>query len=363
MLTTDSHKEADRLITVCNSCRYCEGLCAVFPAIEARRTFSAGDINYLANLCHGCGACYYDCQFSPPHEFNVNVPRVFARVRADSYQDYAWPRFLSPLFTRNGLFISVFAALSVAAFILAFVAAHDRSVLWSAQLGPGAFYRLMPHNAMVWLFGGAFLYAIIAIALGLRAFWRDIPDLQNSATPRSLWQAMKDTAQLRYLDGGGVGCMNEGERPTDNRRLFHHLTLYGFLLCIASTSAATVYHYVLNYPAPYAWYAAPVLLGTSGGLGMIIGAGGLLAAKWARDPMLVEQSRYGMDVAFIAMLFLTALTGLALLVCRETFAMPLLLSLHLGVVFAFFVTLPYSNFVHGLYRFIALVRYAQDRKS
>ena len=57
--------EADRLMTVCNSCRYCEGLCAVFPAMEMRRSFSDGDLNYLANLCHACGACYVDCQFSP----------------------------------------------------------------------------------------------------------------------------------------------------------------------------------------------------------------------------------------------------------------------------------------------------------
>jgi citrate/tricarballylate utilization protein len=83
--------EADRLMTVCNSCRYCEGLCAVFPAMEMRRAFSDGDLNYLANLCHGCGACYVDCQFSPPHEFNVNVPQTLAIARAESYAAYAWP--------------------------------------------------------------------------------------------------------------------------------------------------------------------------------------------------------------------------------------------------------------------------------
>jgi citrate/tricarballylate utilization protein len=72
MHATSTLAEADRLMTVCNSCRYCEGLCAVFPAMEMRRAFSDGDLNYLANLCHSCGACYVDCQFSPPHEFDVN---------------------------------------------------------------------------------------------------------------------------------------------------------------------------------------------------------------------------------------------------------------------------------------------------
>ena len=115
-------EEADRLMTVCNSCRYCEGLCAVFPAMEMRRAFSDGDLNYFANLCHGCGACYTDCQFSPPHEFNVNVPQTLAIARADSYAAYAWPRAFSGLFARNGLSISIIAALSVAAFIFGFAA-------------------------------------------------------------------------------------------------------------------------------------------------------------------------------------------------------------------------------------------------
>ena len=94
---TETLTEVSRLMTVCNSCRYCEGLCAVFPAMIMRRNFPDGDLNYLANLCHGCGACFYDCQFSPPHEFNVNVPKVMAQARGESYQAYAWPGALSGL--------------------------------------------------------------------------------------------------------------------------------------------------------------------------------------------------------------------------------------------------------------------------
>ena len=355
--------EADRLMTVCNSCRYCEGLCAVFPAMEIRRAFSDGDLNYFANLCHACGACYTDCQFSPPHEFNVNVPQTLAALRTESWAAYAWPRAFAGLFARNGLAISIIAAVSVAAFIFGFAAFTDRAVLIGVHTGPGAFYALMPHNAMAGLFGTALLYAVLALVMGLRAFWHDIGEpFGTLAEPPSLWQAMKDAGQLRYLDGGGVGCFNDDERPTDRRRIYHHLTFYGFLLCFASTSVATLYHYFLAREAPYAWWDLPVVLGTLGGIGLVIGPVGLLVEKSKRDPALVDANSSGMDAAFTLMLFLTGLTGLALLFGRETAAMGPLLALHLGVVFALFVTMPYGKFVHGLYRYAALVRYAHERR-
>jgi citrate/tricarballylate utilization protein len=360
---TKTLTEADRLMTVCNSCRYCEGLCAVFPAMEMRRAFSDGDLNYLANLCHSCGACYSDCQFSPPHEFDVNVPKTLAIARGDSYAAYAWPRVFSGLFARNGVAISVIAAFCVAAFIFGFAALTDRQVLYGIHTGPGAFYALMPHNAMAALFGAAFLYAILALLMGVRAFWRDIGEPIGMRTDQgSIWQAIRDAGELRYLDGGGVGCFNEDDEPTDRRKIYHHLTFYGFLLCFAATCVATLYHYLLAREAPYAWWDLPVVLGTLGGIGLLIGSLGLLAARWQRDPVLADQGRIGIDVAFILMLFLTSLTGLVLLLLRETAAMGPLLALHLGVVFALFITMPYGKFVHGIYHFVALVRYARERK-
>jgi citrate/tricarballylate utilization protein len=354
--------EADRLMTVCNACRYCEGLCAVFPAMEMRRAFADGDLNYLANLCHGCGACYYGCQFSPPHEFNVNVPKVLAIVRNDSYRSFAWPAVFAPLFERNGLAISVATALSVALFIGGFVYASDPAVLFGSHVGPGAFYRLMPHNAMVLLFGIAFLYALVAMGVGAHMFWRSIGQPIQLGGGGALWDASKDAGELRYLDGGENGCYRENEHPNDRRRSYHHLTFYGFLLCFASTSVATAYHYFLGRVAPYPWWDLPVVLGTVGGVGLLIGPAGLLLDKFKRDPDLLDQSRLGMATAFTVMLFLTSLTGLALLFFRETAAMGILLAVHLGVVFALFVTLPYSKFVHGIYRWVALLRYAKERR-
>jgi citrate/tricarballylate utilization protein len=359
---TKALAEADRLMTVCNSCRYCEGLCAVFPAMELRRSFGDGDLDYLANLCHSCGACYVDCQFSPPHEFNVNVPRVLAEVRGDSYETYAWPRAFAPLFQRNGVAVSLICAASVAAFVLGFAAWHDALVLFAVSTGPGAFYKIMPHNTMALLFGTAFGYAILAITMSARNFWRAIgPAPAGGHASLSIWQAMKDAGRLRYLDGAGAGCdVNDNAAP-DRRRTYHHMTFYGFLLCFAATSMGTLYHYLLGRVAPYPWYDLPVVLGSLGGLGLLIGPFGLWRENNRRDADVQSDKRQGMEQAFLVMLFLTSLTGFALLFVRATPLLGVTLAVHLGVVMALFLTLPYGKFVHGIYRFLALVRAAQER--
>jgi citrate/tricarballylate utilization protein len=70
-----------------------------------------------------------------------------------------------------------------------------------------------------------------------------------------------------------------------------------------------------------------------------------------------------MNVAFLLMLLLVSVTGLLLLILRDTGAMGILLATHLGFVLGLFFTFPYGKFVHGLYRFLALVKYAGERRS
>ncbi len=129
--------EAERLMTICNACRYCEGHCAVFPAMEMRLAFAAADLNYLANLCHDCGACYHHCQYAPPHEFAVNVPRVFAELRAETWQDYAWPAFLAGAFAKNGLATGLVTAASLALTVLLTLLLVEPAILLAAACGRG----------------------------------------------------------------------------------------------------------------------------------------------------------------------------------------------------------------------------------
>ena len=54
---------------------------------------------------------------------------------------------------------------------------------------------------------------------------------------------------------------------------------------------------------------------------------------------------------------------LLLLVLRHTGAMGILLAIHLGLVLSFFLALPYSKMVHGVYRGIALYRSAREKRT
>ena len=135
------------------------------------------------------------------------------------YAAYAWPRALSGLFARNGLVISVIAALSVAAFIFGFAAVNDRAVLYGVHTGPGAFYKLMPHNAMAALFGAAFLYAIVALVMSVRAFWRDIGEpVGGHANAGSIWQAIRDAASCAIsMAAASAASTTTSSRPTAAR--------------------------------------------------------------------------------------------------------------------------------------------------
>src|SRR5437762_7104222 len=146
-------------MNICNACRYCEGYCAVFPAMELRRTFTNGDMQYLANLCFDCRACLYACQFAPPHPFGVNIPRAMAEIRAETYKRYTWPRALAPLLDRNlEAILGVVAASIVAVLVLlSFTANPGRLV--QAQVGPGAFYVIAPYAGLVIIMSAIVIYA------------------------------------------------------------------------------------------------------------------------------------------------------------------------------------------------------------
>ena len=360
---TSPEAEVARQMQICNACRYCEGFCAVFPAMTRRLEFGKADIHYLANLCHNCGACLHACQYAPPHEFAVNVPQAMAKVRVQTYADYAWPPALGKLYQRNGLTLSLALAAGLAIFLLLALALNG--TLWGGDL-QGNFYKLFPHNLLVGLFAPVFLWGALALGLGVRRFWREVTPATSGLplTSPAAAEATHDVLQLTYLEGGhGEGCHNEDEAYTLSRQRAHHLTFYGFMLCFAATSLATVYHYVFGWVAPYDLPSLPKLLGAVGGVSLLVGTASLFKLHLQRAPQHGDAAQKPMDLGFIALLFFTSLTGLALWLARGTPALAALLAIHLGVVMALFATLPYGKFAHGIFRTAALLRNAVEKRQ
>src|SRR5205823_12853017 len=191
--------EAQRVLAICNACRYCEGYCAVFPALKRRLSFAERDVHYLANLCHNFGACFYACQSAPPHEFHLNLPRVLAKVRNRTYRQYAWPAFLAAAFERNGATLAAAMALSIVV-LLAFTAWFGSSARFVAAFSDaqGSFYALLPHGVMSAVFGAVFAIVVLALGISLARFRASMREAADGA---SLIQAARDAATLKYLNG------------------------------------------------------------------------------------------------------------------------------------------------------------------
>jgi citrate/tricarballylate utilization protein len=353
--------ESRRIMEVCNACRYCGGFCAVFPAMEKRRTFSGGELEYLANLCHDCSDCFHACQYAPPHEFDLNVPKVMAELRARTYEKYAWPAPLGSLFRHNGRRVALLSAVSVAATLLLVIIFMGSGPLIGVHRGPGAFYRVVPYAVMVWVPLAMLLFSLVALGAGLLRFIRGTGwNPGRSVRPRHIVSAVRDLMILRYLGGAGDGCNDIDETFSHRRRWLHQTVFYGALSCLLSTTVAAVYDHFLNRIAPYAPLSLPVITGTLGGIALIIGTGGLFWVKLRRDRRPTAANLLGMDGIFAGQLFLVGLSGLLLLLLRETAAMGGLLAVHLGLVAGLFLVLPYGKFIHSVYRFAALVRYAAE---
>ncbi len=352
-MTTEAMADARRNMEICNGCRYCEGFCAVFPAMQRRREFSGADLDHLANLCHGCQGCFHACQYAPPHPWGINVPQAFAVVRAESYAAHAWPKPMGQVFARNGTLVSLLTAIAVTLVLALAGILQSGDVMLATHTGPGAFFAVIPYGVMVWTASAAFLYALLALAMATASYWRASG---GKARPIHIARAIHDAMTLKNLGGGGDGCNYPGEGFSHVRRWLHHAMAYGFLLCFAATSVATIFHHGLGWIAPYSPISLPVLLGTIGGILMLIGTTGLLWLKVLADPAPLARAVLGGEYAMLILLASVAKTGLLLLLLRATPLMGWLLALHLGFVLALFLALPYSKFVHGLFRTAALIR-------
>jgi citrate/tricarballylate utilization protein len=181
-------------------------------------------------------------------------------------------------------------------FLVLGVAAKGQPV---ARAAGGQLLRRLPAQPDGHLFAPIFLFAVLALGIGVARFWRvrraGCPRSRARPRPRPRTTCCAEVPRRRPRRG-----LPQRERPLDPPGAgFHHATFYGFMLCFASTSVATLYHYVFGWQAPYAFTSLPVILGTVGGIGLLVGPAGLFWLNLKRHPQHGDAAQKPMDRAFI----------------------------------------------------------------
>ena len=356
--------EANRQLTICNACRYCEGYCAVFPALERRIEVGRADVLYLANLCHDCRACYYACPFTEPHEFAIDIPRALSEVRRGTYAQYSPVDAIRRLTNSWRTSLVVITGIGLLVLVALVAMTTGASTLGLAHVGPGAFYEVVPWLLMVVPGTALALYVLVALAIGSIRFARASGGslgelLDRDALLTAGWEALT----LRWLKGGTEGCHYPDYRTSTARTTLHALVAGGFVAAFASTLIAAFYQDVLGLLPPYDLLSPPVVVGAVGGVAMVVGSAGLLVLKRRSDQRLTSKELVEFDVAFLVTIGLSSLSGMLLLAFRETAVMPVLLVVHLAILTTLYVTAPYGKFAHFVYRYVALVRNQIEESS
>jgi citrate/tricarballylate utilization protein len=357
---TERYQRAELQLNICNSCRYCEGYCAVFPALERQVELDPGRIDFLANLCHDCRDCLYACMYAPPHEFGIDIPLALSRVRRHTWKaDLPWPAKQLAGLAGAGVG-GALVAFAAVALVLSGVT-EGLGQLWHARSSAASPYDVISYAALVAVTGAAFVYGLAVMLVAARSYWRRTGAAPGAIRSIGAWRAaLADAASMRYLRGGGADCQYPTQSPSALRRRLHGALVFGFLACLLATISAGIMQDIAGDSPPYPFVSLPVLSGTVGGVALTIGAIGLLLAKRHVDPYATDEEAIGGDVILLVALAALALTGLLTLLLRSTAAFGVVLVIHLSVVGACFILAPSSKFAHVPYRLLALLRFHLD---
>ncbi|SRR5581483_8902800 len=99
--SADLEREFTRIVEICHGCRLCDGLCPPFtdlfdridaeddkltasgtahadPVLELKKA----DYDHTVDYCYQCKLCYPKCPYTPPHEYQLDFPRLLLRADA-----------------------------------------------------------------------------------------------------------------------------------------------------------------------------------------------------------------------------------------------------------------------------------------
>lgn len=92
-------EELTRVFEKCHDCRRCLPLCPSFPSLfdaidrheQQAADLSTDERREVIDLCFQCKLCYNHCPYHPPHEWEIDFPKLMARAKLVQAQEEGLP--------------------------------------------------------------------------------------------------------------------------------------------------------------------------------------------------------------------------------------------------------------------------------
>jgi quinone-modifying oxidoreductase subunit QmoC len=289
--------------------------------------------------CYGCSECSTKCPSGAKPASIMSALRQFATER------YAFPGVLARVVNDRRLFWLV--PLAIAAGLTAMIAVTGA---FSPAPGPLRYANMLPNSALIPVFSGLTILPLIAMIIGAARAWRAWYEAPLwTVRPRTFWRSMRKAVGEVVAHRKFATCKERRLRPWAHRAL-----LFGFLgLMIVSGVMALLLLAGRQYPLPM---GNPVkVLGNVFAAALIGGTGYFLLLRII-DASRGKHSSF-FDWAFLVNLLLAGITGVATEAVRvaneRAWAYPVY-CVHLVVVLALIMTLPYTKLAHAVYRVLAV---------
>ncbi len=338
--------EAIRQLSICNACRYCEGYCAVWDAMEFKAVLNEGYVYHLANLCHDCRDCFSACPYNEPvHEFKLNIPKALGQVRVDTYTANVRPKFLKfalekpVLVTTTSSIIAVTVAILYASLLFGL---NKFSTLPVTTIIPDAFFK--PVTIIL------YLYTVVIWSVEGGSYWSKINEKAH-INVYGLIKGIYDAIFHTNFRGGGTGCKVPGKNNRYFRLTVHSLVMSGFIIALVS---------IAFYPDIYGYAGTAYLLGS---IAISLGTAGLIYIHLIEEKGSRSQKQSAMDYPFTILLFLTGITGVIIPISIGTSWFNWNFLIHDALIMVVFLLAPFSKFIHPIFRFISLIKYNSDTKN
>jgi len=289
--------------------------------------------------CYGCTECSSQCPSGAKPASIMSALRQFATDR------FAYPRVVARVVNNPRSFWLVYVA--TAAFLAAMIAGTGT---FSPRPGPIRYAGMLPDSAVIPVFSLLTVLPLVAIAVGASRAWRAWYDGSLFATkPRLLGRSVRIAAAEILAHRKFSSCKERPLRPWAHRAI-----LFSFLgLAAISGVVALLLAAGRSYPLSM---GNPLKVLSNVFAALLIGGASYFLVSRVKDASRGNRSTL-FDWVFLVNVLLAGVTGVATEALRaadaRAFAYPVYF-VHLVVVLALAMTLPYTKLAHSVYRVLAV---------